>query len=290
MTSPEASLRSRRVTRMGPSASAHYRAARPSSPERRVSVSSRREPRRAIDPNRSRRRPARRDALLDRRSVHGRCKARASTRRRRDRRDGGRAHPARGRGGNRDARAAARHEGRATAARLADDARLRRLPRALSAAPGDRKLRHAAPRLADARYTFPAEAAFADVRVARRVARDYLDENLRQGITTAAVFCTVHPGSVDALMREAAKRSLRLIAGKVLMDRNAPRALRDTATRGYDESKALIGALARQGAARLRDHAALRGHVVARAARGRRRAVARAPGLLGAVARVGERR
>ena len=50
----------------------------------------------------------------------------------------------------------------------------------------------------------------------------------------------MHPGSVDALMREAAKRSLRLIAGKVLMDRNAPRALRDTATRGYDESKALI--------------------------------------------------
>ena len=90
------------------------------------------------------------------------------------------------------------------------------------------------------RYTFPAEAAFADPRVARRVARDYLDENLRQGITTAAVFCTVHPGSVDALMREAARRSLRLIAGKVLMDRHAPRALRDTAKRGYDESKALI--------------------------------------------------
>ena len=91
-----------------------------------------------------------------------------------------------------------------------------------------------------ARYTFPAEAAFADARVARRVARDYLDENLRQGITTAAVFCTVHPESVDALMNEAARRSLRLIAGKVLMDRNAPRNLRDTATRGYDESKALI--------------------------------------------------
>ena len=90
------------------------------------------------------------------------------------------------------------------------------------------------------RYTFPAEASFADARVARRVARDYLDENLRQGITTAAVFCTVHAGSVDALMREAAARSLRLIAGKVLMDRHAPRALRDTARRGYDESRALI--------------------------------------------------
>jgi guanine deaminase len=90
------------------------------------------------------------------------------------------------------------------------------------------------------RYTFPAEAAFGDARLAGRVARDYLDENLRQGITTASVFCTVHAASVDALMREAAKRSLRLIAGKVLMDRHAPRALRDTARRGYDESKALI--------------------------------------------------
>ena len=90
-------------------------------------------------------------------------------------------------------------------------------------------------------YTFPAEAAFADARLARATAKRYLDENLRQGITTAAVFCTVHAGSVDALMREAAARSLRLIAGKVLMDRNAPRALRDTARRGYDESKALIG-------------------------------------------------
>jgi len=89
-------------------------------------------------------------------------------------------------------------------------------------------------------YTFPSEAAFADGRIASRVARAYLDENLRQGITTAAVFCTVHAGSVDALMREAGRRGLRMIAGKVLMDRHAPRALRDTAKRGYDESKALL--------------------------------------------------
>jgi guanine deaminase len=91
-----------------------------------------------------------------------------------------------------------------------------------------------------ANYTFPSEAAFADGRLASRVARAYLDESLREGITTAAVFCTVHPGSVDALMREAAKRSMRMIAGKVLMDRHAPRALTDTAKRGYDESKALV--------------------------------------------------
>ncbi len=90
------------------------------------------------------------------------------------------------------------------------------------------------------KYAFVAEQAYADPRHARTAARAYLAENLCNGITTAAVFCTVHPQSVDALFAEAAKLGARLIAGKVMMDRNAPAALRDTAQRGYDESKALI--------------------------------------------------
>jgi guanine deaminase len=89
-------------------------------------------------------------------------------------------------------------------------------------------------------YTFVAEQAFADEAVARDTARVFCDELLRQGTTTALVFCSVHAGSVDALFLEAEKRNLRLIAGKVLMDRNAPAALTDTARSGYDESKALI--------------------------------------------------
>ena len=89
-------------------------------------------------------------------------------------------------------------------------------------------------------YTFPAEARFSDAAYARDVASRYLDENLRNGITTAAVFGTVHPASVDALFDESVRRGLRMIGGKVLMDRNAPANLLDTAQRGYDESKALI--------------------------------------------------
>ena len=89
-------------------------------------------------------------------------------------------------------------------------------------------------------YTFPLEARFADIDYARPVAARYLDENLRNGITTAAVFGTVHAASVDALFEEAQRRGLRMIAGKVLMDRNAPAELLDTAQRGYDDSKALI--------------------------------------------------
>ena len=54
------------------------------------------------------------------------------------------------------------------------------------------------------------------------------------------VYCTVHPQSVDAFFAAAEKRGARMIAGKVMMDRDAPEALMDTAQRGYDESKALI--------------------------------------------------
>jgi guanine deaminase len=89
------------------------------------------------------------------------------------------------------------------------------------------------------RYTFVAEQRFADKRHARAAARVFLGECLRNGVTTAAVFCTVHPQSVDAFFEESAQLGLRMIAGKVLMDRNAPAALCDTAQRGYDDSKAL---------------------------------------------------
>ena len=90
------------------------------------------------------------------------------------------------------------------------------------------------------RYTFVAEQEFASAGHARTAARVFLEECLRAGTTTAAVYCTVHPQSVDVFFEEAQARNMRMIAGKVLMDRNAPAALTDTVQRGYDESKALI--------------------------------------------------
>jgi guanine deaminase len=90
------------------------------------------------------------------------------------------------------------------------------------------------------KYIFPNELKFADKEFARDVARVFLQENLRNGITTSCVYCTVHPQSVDALFEEAEKLGLRLAAGKVLMDRNAPAGLCDTAQTGYDQSQALI--------------------------------------------------
>lgn len=90
------------------------------------------------------------------------------------------------------------------------------------------------------RYTFPTEMKFADHAYTRRVARAFLQENLRNGITTSCVYCSVHPHSADILFEEAEALGLRLAAGKVLMDRNAPDGLRDSARSGYDDSLALI--------------------------------------------------
>ncbi len=92
------------------------------------------------------------------------------------------------------------------------------------------------------RYAFPAEAAFRDPAHAREVARVYLRENLRNGITTAAVYGTVFPSSVEVFFEESERLGLRTIAGKVMMDRNAPAELLDTPQRSYDESRALIEA------------------------------------------------
>ncbi|WP_112322247.1 guanine deaminase [Oceanibium sediminis] len=89
-------------------------------------------------------------------------------------------------------------------------------------------------------YTFPEEMRFADPAYATAVAETYLDLNLSNGITTAACYCTIHPESVDALMSAAERRGMAMVAGKVMMDRNAPEGLRDTAQSAYDDSKALI--------------------------------------------------
>jgi guanine deaminase len=89
-------------------------------------------------------------------------------------------------------------------------------------------------------YTFVEEQKFADPDHCARIAAFFLDELFRCGTTTAMVYCTVHPQSVDAFFAEAERRGARMIAGKVMMDRDAPEALTDTAQRGYDESKALI--------------------------------------------------
>ena len=90
------------------------------------------------------------------------------------------------------------------------------------------------------RYAYPCEMRFADAAYADAAAEFFLDSLLRNGTTTAAVFATVHPQSVDAIFKAAAARNMRLIAGKVLMDRNCPEGLCDDPASAYEDSKQLI--------------------------------------------------
>ncbi|GFE68082.1 guanine deaminase [Chroococcus sp. FPU101] len=90
------------------------------------------------------------------------------------------------------------------------------------------------------KYTFPTEGKFNDQNYAQQMAGFFLDELLKNGTTTAVVLATVFPQSVDAFFEESSKRNLRMVAGKVLMDRNAPDYLKDTAKSSYEQSKELI--------------------------------------------------
>lgn len=91
-------------------------------------------------------------------------------------------------------------------------------------------------------HTFPAEQAFADRAHADSVATFFLDQLLANGTTSALAFCTVHKASADALFEAALARNVRLIAGKVLMDVNAPPGLTDTVETGRTDTEALIRA------------------------------------------------
>lgn len=90
------------------------------------------------------------------------------------------------------------------------------------------------------RYTFHEEQQFGDISHAEEVAHVFLKEQFKNGITTSSVFCTVHPESVEALFRAASKYHMRLAAGKVCMDRNAPEKLLDSAEKAYSQSHQLI--------------------------------------------------
>ncbi len=89
-------------------------------------------------------------------------------------------------------------------------------------------------------YTFVAEQGFINKEHAQEVAEIFLREQMRNGVTSSTVYCTIFPQSVDAIFEAAEKYNMRIMAGKVCMDRNAPAALLDTPQRAYDESKALI--------------------------------------------------
>ncbi len=89
-------------------------------------------------------------------------------------------------------------------------------------------------------YTFVEEQKFVDPVHAARIATAFFDELVRHGTTSAVAYCSVHRSSAEAFFSESHRRNFRMIAGKVMMDRNAPPALLDTPQSGYDDTKAII--------------------------------------------------
>ena len=89
-------------------------------------------------------------------------------------------------------------------------------------------------------YTFPEEKRFAEPEYCAQAATFFIAELLRNGVTTALAFATSHPESVNALLGESKKQNLRMVAGKVLMDQNAPNGLRDQTEQGLIDTEALI--------------------------------------------------
>ncbi len=90
------------------------------------------------------------------------------------------------------------------------------------------------------RYTFPAERKFADPEHAAIIASFFFDELLRNGTTTAAIYPTVHKVSVDAVFTAAMTRRMRMLAGKVMMDRNCPDFVRDDVAGAEADNRELI--------------------------------------------------
>jgi guanine deaminase len=96
-------------------------------------------------------------------------------------------------------------------------------------------------------HTFPAEQRMADPAHAAATSALFLDALLSHGTTAAMVFPTVHKTSVDALFGAAQERGMRLLTGKVLMDRHAPDFLRDDVAQAERDCVDLISRWHGQG-------------------------------------------
>lgn len=92
-----------------------------------------------------------------------------------------------------------------------------------------------------ANYVFPGEKQFENDQYAYEHTAFFINQLLKNGTTTAAVFGSVHPASADAVFEISAQNNMRMICGNTWMDTNAPDYLLRSAGRSYDESVKLIG-------------------------------------------------
>lgn len=90
------------------------------------------------------------------------------------------------------------------------------------------------------KYTFPTEKKYFDKKYCEAQANLFMNELINNGTTSAAIYPTVSTNSVNTIFTQALNRNMRIISGKVMMDRNAPDYLLDSAENSYNESLLLI--------------------------------------------------
>ena len=72
------------------------------------------------------------------------------------------------------------------------------------------------------KYTFPEEAKYSQRPYAEKRARQFLELMLQRGVTSAAVFSTIHEEAFNALLGAASYSGFNLVSGVTAMNRGAP--------------------------------------------------------------------
>ncbi|MGL5893686.1 MAG: guanine deaminase [Bacteroidales bacterium] len=89
-------------------------------------------------------------------------------------------------------------------------------------------------------YAFPVEREFRSKEKSDMIAKVFLKELFRNGTTSCMAFSTVHKESVNALFEAASEFNMRMITGRVTMNRNGDGALLDNGDSWIEESRELI--------------------------------------------------
>ncbi len=86
---------------------------------------------------------------------------------------------------------------------------------------------------------YPEERRFHRASEARLVARAFLQEALRNGITTVVSYATVHARATEIAFEEAEALGIRFVSGKMMMDAHAPPGLSEPTQASLAESEDL---------------------------------------------------
>lgn len=89
------------------------------------------------------------------------------------------------------------------------------------------------------KYIFPAEMAFKDLKVVEDVAKRLFKKLILNGVTTSAVYTTIHAKATDLAFQIAGESGLRIVMGKVMMDQHSPKGLKESTSKSIKESMKL---------------------------------------------------